>query len=105
MTFALLVEDMLVQLGHEVVAMAMRLGQAQTLAKSAEIDFAILDVNLDGRMSFPVAEVLEERGVPYVFATGYGSAGVEPQFRNRGMVMKKPFDTNDLREAIERLTA
>ena len=76
MRIALLVEDMLIELGHEVVGLAMRLAQALALAENAEIDFAILHVNLDGRMSFPVAEVLEARGVPFVFATGYGSGAL-----------------------------
>jgi CheY-like chemotaxis protein len=75
MTIALLIEDMLTDLGHEVVGLAMRLPQAMELAATAIVDLAILDVNLDGRMSFPVADLLSARGVPFVFATGYGSAG------------------------------
>jgi CheY-like chemotaxis protein len=73
MTIALLIEDMLTDLGHEVVGLAMRLPQAMELAATAIVDLAILDVNLDGRMSFPVADLLSARGVPFVFATGYGS--------------------------------
>jgi CheY-like chemotaxis protein len=102
MTIALLVEDMLGDLGHEVVALALRFAQAIDLAKTAQIDFAILDVNLDGEISFPVADVLEERHVPFIFATGYGSAGVESRYHGRGLVIKKPFDLKDLRLAIER---
>lgn len=102
MTIALSVEDMLIELGHEVTGLAMGLSQALTLAESAAIDFAILDVNLDGQMSFPVAAVLERRKVPFIFATGYGSSGVEPSYRGRGMVMAKPFDRNDLAGMIDR---
>lgn len=102
MTIALLVEDMLVGLGHEVVGLALRLSQATRLAQDSQIDFAVLDVNLDGRPSLPVAEILETRGVPFVFATGYGSAGVDPAYRGRGIVIKKPFDAKDLKGAIER---
>jgi CheY-like chemotaxis protein len=105
MALALLIEDMLRDLGHEVAGIAMRLPQALRLAETAAIDFAILDVNLDGRMSFPVAEMLDTRGVPFVFVTGYGSAGVEPAYRGRGMVVKKPFELADLQSAIERLAA
>jgi DNA-binding response OmpR family regulator len=83
----------------------MRLAQGLAFAENAELDFAILDVNLAGRMSFPVAEVLEARRVPFVFATGYGSAGVEPCYRGCGIVMKKPFDLEDLRGVIERMVA
>jgi DNA-binding NtrC family response regulator len=103
MTIALLLEDMLDDLGHKVVGLALRFGQAVKLATDAQADFAILDVNLNGQMSFPVAELLESRGIPFVFATGYGSAGVEASYRGRGMVIKKPFDLKDLRLAIERV--
>lgn len=99
MTIALLVEDMLLDLGHEVVAVAMRLPQALAQARSAAIDLAVLDVNLDGRPSFPVAAALAERGVPFLFATGYGGAGVDPAFADR-TVIKKPFLIGELRAAI-----
>jgi CheY-like chemotaxis protein len=105
MTIALLLEDMLDNLGHKVVALALRFGQAVKLATDAQIDVAILDANLNGQISFPVAELLEARGIPFVFATGYGSAGVDTSYRGRGMVIKKPFDFKDLRGAIERVAA
>jgi len=101
MMIALMLEDMLQDMGHDVVGLAMRLPQALALAQSVEIDLAILDVNLDGRMSFPVAEVLEARGVPFFFASGYGSAGVEPPFEDR-LTIRKPFEVKDLRGAIAR---
>lgn len=103
MMIALLIEDMLVDLGHEVVALAMRLPQALELANTADMHLAILDVNLDGRMSFPVADVLRNRGIPFFFATGYGSAGVEPEYRQRGIVMKKPFELKDLKRMIDQV--
>jgi DNA-binding NtrC family response regulator len=103
MTIALLMEDMLVELGHKVVDLAMRLPQALELAKAADFDLAILDVNLDGRMSFPVAEALDARGLPYIFVTGYGLAGVDPAYRKNAIVMQKPFDMTDLQASIERI--
>ncbi|THD64486.1 MAG: response regulator [Phenylobacterium sp.] len=102
MTIALLIEDMLTDLGHEVVGLAMRLPQALELASEASIDLAILDVNLDGRMSFPVADLLSARGVPFVFATGYGSAGIDEHYRGRAPVVRKPFRLQDLQAAIDR---
>jgi CheY-like chemotaxis protein len=104
MTIALLMEDMLADLGHDVAALAMRLPQALDLAKTADVNFAVLDVNLDGRLSFPVADALRERGVPFVFVTGYGSAGLEPPY-NAWRVIKKPFDSATLRRAIESAAA
>lgn len=99
MTIALLLEDMLLDLGHEVVELAMRLPRALEVARSEAMDLAILDVNLDGRPSFPVAEVLDARGVPFIFATGYGPGGLTQEFRDRP-VIKKPFDLRGLQAAI-----
>jgi CheY-like chemotaxis protein len=102
MAVALMIEDMLTDLGHEVVGIAMRLHQGMGLAATAPLDIAILDVNLNGRMSFPIADLLAERGVPFVFATGYGAAGVEDRYRDRALVVTKPFRLQDLQSAIER---
>jgi CheY-like chemotaxis protein len=99
MTIALLLEDMVTDLGHQVAGMAMRLPQALALAETAEVDLAILDVNLDGLLSFPVADVLERRGVPYVFATGYGPEGIEPAYKGH-VVIRKPFVLNDVQTAL-----
>ncbi|TDK39085.1 response regulator [Rhizobium deserti] len=104
MTIALLIEDMLSELGHEVVDLAMRLPQAVELAQRADFDLAILDVNLDGRKSFPVADILLERGIPFAFATGYGAAGIEPAYTGRP-VLTKPFLMDDLETAIATLAA
>ncbi|WP_116090061.1 response regulator [Sphingomonas crusticola] len=104
MTIALLLEEMVEDLGHQVAGLAMRLPQAIELAHSRPLDLAILDVNLDGHMSYPVAEVLAERGVPYVFATGYGSAGIDAQYRDR-VIIKKPYALDDIKGAIENALA
>ena len=104
MTIALLLEEMVEELGHDVAGLAMRLPQALELATNCPLDLAILDVNLDGHMSYPVAEILGERGVPYVFATGYGATGIEPRYRN-GVIIKKPYAADDIRSAIENALA
>ncbi len=100
MTIAMMIEDMLEQLGHEPVAFASRLPQALQLAQSSAIDLAILDVNLDGQPSFPVAAMLRDRGIPFFFATGYGKDGIDPAFAEV-RVLGKPFRLPDLAEAIE----
>jgi CheY-like chemotaxis protein len=61
----------------------------------------VLDVNLHGLNTAPVAQQLKARGIPFVFATGYGLAGVEPAFRDRP-VLTKPFVSLELAAAIER---
>lgn len=102
MTIAMMLEDMLSDLGFSVVGTAMRLPQAVALAQTVEADFAILDINLDGRKSFPVAEVLRRRGIPLLFASGYGRSGLEAPF-DRCTIVAKPFEARDLREAITQL--
>lgn len=99
MTIALLIEDMLADLGCELAELATRLPRALEIAETIEADFAILDINLDGHMSFPVADILDRRGVPFVFATGYGPAGLSEAYRDRP-VIKKPFDLKTLDAAI-----
>lgn len=103
MTIAMMIEDMLAELGHEVTGSASRLKQARTLAAEGEFDIAILDVNLDGRPSFPVAEILRERGTPFLFATGYGSAGIDPAFADV-VVLRKPFLLGDLERSLARVS-
>ena len=100
MTIALLLEEMVEELGYEVAGLAMRLPQAIELARTRTLDLAILDVNLDGHMSYPVADILAARGVPHVFATGYGSNGIEPGYRSE-VILKKPYVMDDVRIAIE----
>jgi len=101
---ALHMEDLVADLGHEVTASAMKLAEAVTLARQCDVDFAILDVNLAGEMSFPVADELTQRGVPYVFATGYGSAGIAPPY-NQQTIMHKPVGLTSLRRAIGAVAA
>lgn len=99
MTIALMMEDMLLELGHEVAGIAMRLPQAKALAGQAAFDVAFLDVNLDGYASYPVADILRARGIPFIFVTGYGLAGIDPPYHVH-RVVKKPFEIKDLQDAI-----
>jgi len=69
---AVMVEDMLSELGSTVVGPAATIEQALALARSEDIDGAVLDVNVRGERIDPVAEALAGRGVPMLFATGYG---------------------------------
>ncbi len=101
MLVALMLEDMLDDLGHQVIGPAMRLSQALELASTCEVDLAILDINLDGSKSFPVADVLSGRGVPFLFATGYGAAGLEVPYKDH-LVISKPFAPHDLQAALAR---
>jgi CheY-like chemotaxis protein len=104
MLVAMNIEDMLLDLGHEVAGLASRLEPALSLAAEGEFDIAMLDVNLAGQPSFPVADVLIRRGIPFLFATGYGAKGIAEPYRDR-LVLQKPFRARDLGEALGQLEA
>ena len=99
MLVAMNIEDMLLALGHEVAGLASRLGPALALAQEGEFDLAMLDVNLAGETSFPVADVLRTRGIPFLFATGYGADGIADGYRD-APVLQKPFRSHDLAEVL-----
>lgn len=96
---ALLIEDMLGELGCEVAAWAALLARASGLARTALVDFAVLDVNLNGQPVFPVADILRERGIPFVFSTGYGANGLPEEYRGQPLVTK-PFAKEDLERQL-----
>lgn len=96
---AMYVEDLLTELGYEVVGLATSLDQALPLAREGAFDFAVLDINLAGQVSFPVADVLRERGIPFLFASGYSSKGLNEEYRS-AVRIQKPFLSQDLEQAI-----
>ncbi len=104
MMVAMLVEDMLVDMGFDVVGPASRLSDGLHLAEHETLDLAVLDVNLNGVRSFPIAAVLAGRGIPFVFATGYGTVGVEADFPGVPVV-SKPFTSDRLDEALAKVRA
>jgi len=100
MMIAMLVEDMLTELGCSVVGPAHALAEALALAQSEPgLDAALLDVNLAGQPVFPVADALREKGVPAIFSTGYGDAGLRDIDRG-SPVLQKPFRSGDLARAL-----
>ena len=72
----MMITEMLEELGHRVTAEAARLKQALPLARSADFDLAVLDVNIAGQLITPVAELIASRQLPIIFATGYGVSGL-----------------------------
>lgn len=95
----MLLEDMLSDLGYDVIATASRVEEATKLAREIEIDAAILDVNLNGQEVYPVAEILAERGIPFVFATGYGERGL-PNAHQQRPTLQKPFQQGMLEREL-----
>ena len=100
----MLLEGMLTDIGHSMVAEAGRIEEALTLAKEAEFDIAVLDVNLHGKPITPVVEVLVARGLPFVFASGFGQQGVPEPYRD-SPTLQKPFQSEALAKAIEQAAA
>jgi CheY-like chemotaxis protein len=100
MMIAMLVEDMLAELGCAVVGPAHALEAALNLARTEQgLDAALLDVNLGGQPVFAVADALREKGVPAIFSTGYGDAGLRDVDRG-SQVLQKPFRAGDLARAL-----
>ena len=96
----MLLEDMLGELGYTVAAEAARIDEALKAAQTADFDIAILDVNLNGQPISPVADALVARGMPFVFATGYGERGLPEPYRDRP-TLKKPFQMDGLKQMLQ----
>lgn len=95
------VKFLLEQLGCEVVGPEPDLAKGLRAAEAAELDGALLDVNLKGQQSYPIAEELMCRDIPFIFVTGYGSAHLDEDFR-LFPALEKPFGMHDLAAAMER---
>lgn len=98
---AFALEDMLADLGAEVLV-ANSLAEAQVKAVEPELSLAVLDVNVHGLKSYSFAEELVARGVPLIFATGYGDAEHPPQFADT-RTLTKPYQRQQLLDAISRI--
>jgi CheY-like chemotaxis protein len=96
----MMVADMLEELGFSIAAQAGEINEAIRLAQSAEFDLAILDVNVNGKVISPVADLIKARNRPFIFATGYGFSGLPEQYRDRP-ALQKPFQLETLGKMIE----
>ena len=98
----LLLEDMLLDLGCQVVGTAGHIKRAIELAQCEEnVDVAILDVNLGGRQVFPAADILAKRGVPFLFATGMGADALPADWLGH-CSLQKPMTMEGLGNALRR---
>lgn len=95
----MLLEDLLAELGCVVVGPVATVAQAMASLESEAVDVAMLDVNLHGQRSYPVAEWLVARGRPFLFVTGYGQRGLDPAYHAQP-VLQKPFTRDDLAAAL-----
>ena len=96
----MMIAEMLEELGHRVAAETGEIDQAIRLAQNTEFDLAILDVNVQGKLITPVAELITALNRPIIFATGYGAAGIPEEFRGRPS-LEKPFLVETLARTID----
>ncbi|MBA4757002.1 response regulator [Sphingosinicella sp.] len=93
---AMSLETLFEDMDWDMEGPATRLAEALALAETTDADIALLDVNLDGEMSWAVADVLKSRGVPFVFATGYDGASMLPETHGDARLVSKPFQITEL---------
>jgi CheY-like chemotaxis protein len=95
---ALFLEDVLDEFGYQVAGVVTQLDDA--MAREPDYDLAVLDVHINGRSIFDFADQLAGRGIPFVFATGYGERGI-PERHRCSPVLQKPFQPDDLKRILE----
>jgi CheY-like chemotaxis protein len=98
----MMVADMLSELGYSIAAEVGEINEAIKLAQSVEFDLAILDVNVNGKVISPVADLIAARNRPFIFATGYGSSGLPAEYRDRP-ALQKPFQIETLGRMIDQV--
>lgn len=98
---ALFLEDVLDEFGYQVAGVVTQLEEA--MARDPDYDIALLDVHINGRNVFDFADMLAGRGIPFIFATGYGERGIPERHRGRP-VLQKPFQPHDLKRVLEQIT-
>ncbi len=99
------IQVMLDDLGWVAVGPATRRTEALAMAQSEVFDAALIDVNLDGEMSWDVAAVLRTRGIPFVFGTGYDVASVLPDDLAGSAVIAKPYHSRDVEQRLREVIA
>jgi CheY-like chemotaxis protein len=98
---ALLLEDMLLSFECELAGASANLDEALSAAQTGDFDLALVDLSLAGKLTYPVADILKARRIPFVFVTGHGAAGLEPAYAD-ALVLEKPFHRAELRAIIAR---
>ncbi len=99
---AMMAQDMLESLGHGVVRIATNLADAEAAIDDCSFDAALLDVNLNGDSSLPIARRLTARNLPFAFTTGYGAAGI-PSVSGNSAVLTKPYSITELEVVLDML--
>ena len=100
MLIGTLLQDMLEELGFESIGPVVTVEQALAMIADIEVDAALLDLNLKGVQSYPVADALWQRGIPFIFTTGYEASELPQQWQDIG-TLQKPFTTTQLGSALK----
>lgn len=101
---SMLLEDLLEELGCTVVGTAAQVARALRLVDTIPADIAIIDINLAGEKSYPIAEALQSHHIPFIFATGYGDSLLHPKWQHCP-VIQKPYQKSDLERAMTQVLA
>lgn len=102
MMVAWMMEEMLATFGCTVVGPAARVHEALAMVEVEAIDAAVLDISLNGQKSFAVADALAERGVPFVFTTGYDKDSLPVSYQ-RFLLLQKPFTETQMADTLLQL--
>ncbi|MGI8944513.1 MAG: response regulator [Qipengyuania sp.] len=97
-------EAVIADLGCTSIITAASVDQALSLIDTHAFDIAVLDLNLDGEPSYPIADALAVLGVPFIFSTGYSTAALGGSYGNRP-VLRKPYRDEELKEVLDCLLA
>lgn len=96
---SMMLQDLLEDMGCEVVSVASRLEEARRKSEADDFDVALLDVNLRGERTFPVAEAMQQRSRPFVLTTGYATT-ILPDSLRTATLLQKPYRRQDLESAL-----
>ncbi len=99
---AMLVEDWLTELGYEPIGPCGAVGEALELVRSQDLEAAILDISVRNDTSYPVADLLKSRTVPFAFATGRNGDAMPARFEGTPM-LTKPYDFQTMRAVLKAL--
>ena len=99
MLVAGMLEGMLASLGYAVAGATADIAEAMEILEAESIDAVVLDINLNGEMSYPIADELAARGIPFIFSTGYEQHSLPAEHEGRPL-LRKPFRRSVLGEAL-----
>ena len=96
--------DLLEELGCEVVGPAPNMAAARELVEAGEFDGALMDIHIRGERVFPLCEMLESQGVPFVFTSGYADRNMPEKWEERPR-LQKPYTLDQIEKALAGLFA